>query len=488
MTFDWAIGTMRCPHCDYRLYESQHVKEQVASPAANAPQTDLTGQPPLKFEPPPGLDMGDLPAYLSDYQRVRMRGRLHSAMWALARGNPNEINRSLRAVLEISTDHAGIWLHLAALAKDAAEQRYCLEQVVATKPGHPQAMRLMAELDGELAPGPEPALRGTLAPDQLAAERMACPVCGGSLSYDAEGKEVICKFCGHRVVDADDLQRTDTHSTVLVGNLKRKRQARAWNVGKKWLRCDACGAISTISRATLTNMCRFCHSQQLVVESVDNHFEQPDLIVPFALDTDQAHTAVETYLKSGIRWFTRFFADAIARIDLRSSYLPFWVFDADMVVNWSWTRAPAHGQHPVLLSDVPCFAATTLPARLLQKIEPFDLRGGVDYDPRLVAAHPAQLYDIDLPDASIKIRQRLTRDACRKAEPGLRLRRPSGYGSDDDPGSLRLNAYTQFLTYRLGLLPVWIGQLVEEDGDTRQILVNGQTGKVSQGKLQKQQP
>lgn len=487
MAFDWAIGTMRCPHCDYRLYEDQRVNEEIASPSANAPQTDLTGKPPIKFEAPPGLDMDDLPDHLSDYEQVRLRSRLHTAMWALARGNQNEINKSLHAVLDISEDHADTWLHLAAMANDAAEQRHCLEHVIAARPGHPLAMRLMAELDGELDPDPDPASRGKLAPDQIAAKQIVCPICSGTLTYNAASKEVTCKYCGHRIVDADDLARTNTHSTVLAGNMKRKQQARAWNVGKKWLRCDNCGAITTISRATLTHACRFCHSQQIVVESVDMRFEQPDLIVPFGLDARQAHAAVETYLKTGIRWFTRFFADAIARIELQSSYLPFWIFDADMVVNWSWTRDPAHGQHPILLSDIPFFAARTPAARLLQKIEPFDLRRGVDYDPRLVAAHPAELYDIDLPDASIQVRQRLTRDACRKAEPSLRLRKPSGYGSDDDAGSLRLNAYTQFLTYRLGLLPVWIGQLIEEDGDTRQIVVNGQTGKVSQGKLQKAQ-
>ncbi|MBN2472225.1 MAG: TFIIB-type zinc ribbon-containing protein [Anaerolineae bacterium] len=478
LTFDSDLITLRCPRCGYRLEKTPAAQETPAP-------SPLAGKPPIKFPMPPGLDMDALPQYLSDYAQVRMRGRLHSAMWALARGNPDEIKKALHAVLEISEDHADTWLCLAAMAEDAAEQRRCLEHVIASQPGHPQAMRLLAELDGKLDPEPPPSSRRRLEPDEIAGARMACPQCGGGLAYDASSRTIACKFCGYHVLNAGDLQRTDTHDTVLAGNLRRKRQAQEWNIGGRWLRCAECGAISTLSRATLTATCRFCQSHQLITEHAAYRFEQPDLIVPFTVTQEAAQAAVEEYLKSGIRWLTRFFADAIARIDLHSSYLAFWVFDADMVVNWSWSKDPAHGQHTVLLSDVPFFAGDAPAASLLEKIEPFDLRQGVDYDPRLLAAHPARLYDLDLPEASLKVRQRLTRDACRRAAPGLRASEPSGYGPNDDAGSLRLNAYTQFLTYRLALLPVWVGQLVEEDGDTRQLLVNGQTGKVTQGRLRK---
>ncbi len=485
MAFDWTLGTMRCPRCDFRLYETPSPAQPGAGRATVPPDPALKDQPPIPFPMPPGLDMDALPEHLSDYAKVRLRGRLHSAMWALARGNPAEIRRALQAVLEISEDHADTWLCLASLAEDAAEQRRCLEHVIAIQPGHPQAMHLLAELDGDLAPDPPPADQRRLEPGQLAGQQMACPRCGGNLAYDPGTRTVACRFCGYRVLDAATLPRTDTHTTLLTGNLRRKHEAQPWNIGERWLRCAECGAISTLSRATLTTTCRFCQSHQIITESVGHRFEQPDLIVPFAITQAAAQAAVQDYLRSGIRWLTRFFADAIARIELHSSYLAYWVFDADMVVNWSWSKHSAHGQHPVLLSDVPFFAGDALPARLLAQIEPFDLRRGVDYDPRLLAAHPARLYDLDLPEASLKVRQRLTREACRQAAPSLRARRPSGYGTDDDPGSLRLNAYTQFLTYRLALLPVWVGQLVEEDGDTRQVLVNGQTGRVTQGRLQK---
>jgi hypothetical protein len=38
---------------------------------------------------------------------------------------------------------------------------------------------------------------------------------------------------------------------------------------------------------------------------------------------------------------------------------------------------------------------------------------------------------------------------------------------------------------RLVLLPVWVGTLVEADGDVRTALVNGQSGRVALGKAEK---
>ena len=60
-----------------------------------------------------------------------------------------------------------------------------------------------------------------------------------------------------------------------------------------------------------------------------------------------ARELIEKKLRSGFRSITRFFADAIASVELHGISLPFWVFDAEMNVAWSWSAAPEHGVHPV---------------------------------------------------------------------------------------------------------------------------------------------
>ncbi len=500
LVFDWTIGTMRCESCGHRLYEDDAPPPAAPEPSAALPpappaQTEpatptvfsSAKRPPIAFDVPVGMDLDALPEQLNDFEKVRMRGRLETVMYALAQGRRQAAYRALKAALDISPDYADGWLQLAALAEDADEQRACLEHVLASQPGHTLAMQTLARLDGTLPDSAtEPPLTSSQSePGQVATQTLKCPQCGGRLTYREDEKEVICHFCGFRVLDADDLARTDRHETLLQGNLKRKQQAVAWNIGQRWLRCDSCGAITTLSRQTLTSTCRFCQSRHVLQENVNLRFEQPDLIVPFGVSGDQAGAAISEHLGSGMRRLTRLFADEVDRITLEGVYLPFWVFDADMVVNWSWTSAPAHGKHPILLSDVLHLAAPTPSRDLLEKVEPFDLRRGVDYDPRLLATYPALLYSLDLTQASIDVRTRLTRLACREAEPGLRMRKPRGFNNDDDPGRLQTNASTQFMTYRFALLPIWIGFLLEADGDRQPVLVNGQTGKVALGPHEK---
>ena len=247
LAFDWSIGTMVCQHCGYRLYEDGAPAGSPASAASPAPTATptsptFTGEkaPPIVFTPPVGMDLGDLPEQISDYERVRMRGHLESAMYALARGNRPDAVRALRAALDISPDFADAWLQLAALAEDAIEQRDCLGHALACQPGHTLALAALARLDGRVPAGPA----GPVASEASAAEAgpvptrtLRCPNCGGELAYHPHEKEVVCRFCGHQIVDADDLGRTDRHSTLLEGNLKRKTRAVSWSIGRRWLHC-----------------------------------------------------------------------------------------------------------------------------------------------------------------------------------------------------------------------------------------------------------
>ena len=483
---------MQCASCGFRLFkDSLAAGPSARDPVPSAPPRPRqrrspkqlsapAKRPPIPIDLPGGMDLSYIPAD-SDFERVRVRGRCYDAMHALARGDRAAARRALRAALDLSPEFDQPWLFLAALAEDADEQRECLEHVLACDPANPIAQQALLRLEGRLeAETTDRRPTRRLEPGQVAGERLACPQCGGRLSYDEAARVVACHFCGYHVLDASRLPRSGAQSTLIEGILRRKQQGTGWNIGGRWFRCTECGAITTLSRHTMTSSCRFCHSRHVLQEGSRLILEQPDLIVPFTVGEDAAREAIAHRLRGGLRWLTRFFTDAIARVELHGVYLPFWVFDADMTVHWSWSNAPDRGEHPVLLSDVLHPASRTLPRRLVEQIEPYDLRRGVDYDPRLLAVHPAELYSVDVVRASLDVRSRLSRLARRQAETGLRVRRPSrDYGGDDDPGSLHMHTSAQFLTYRLALLPVWLARLVEEDGDTRQALVNGQIGKVA---------
>ena len=491
MAFE-GLSDMRCPNCGFSLFEDDlddDTPYQIPAEPAPSPAPQPTDPPedaPLSLALSPVLTVGSVPC-ISDRDQVRMQGRCDDALLLLARGDRDGARQALRSALEISEDSDQIWLFLAGLAETRQEQRTALENALACNPNNQIAIEALTRLKGELALPTRDDWR--LEPGQVKVVQEVCPHCGGQFDYHIGQREVMCHHCGQRILDVDSLTRSGEQTALHIGLLKRKQKASAWNIGQHWLRCTSCGAITTLSRRTLTSTCRFCGSLHVVQESVNLRFEQPDFVVPFALAETQACATIADKLRSGIRAITRFFADAVERVDIYGVYLPFWVFDAEMVVNWSWTNAPDHGQHPTLLGDVLFCAINSLPRRLLESIEPYDLLGGVDYDPRLLGVYPAELYTIDVDRASLDVRPRLGGLAQRQVQPSLEARRPSrGYnrfGDDDGPGRLQMNASTRYMSYRLGLLPVWVARLVEEDGDTRLALVNGQTGETHLGSVEK---
>lgn len=136
-----------------------------------------------------------------------------------------------------------------------------------------------------------------------------------------------------------------------------------------------------------------------------------------------------------------------------------------------------------MADNVPYFAGKSLSRPMLDEIEPFDLTKSVDYDPRLLAVFPALLYDIEPIQASIDVRTKLSQIAMNRARVSIEVRRPTkSYEQDSKVGQLNMFAAANYITYRLALLPVWVGRLTEENGESRPVMVNGQTGEAVFGK------
>jgi len=512
-----SLAGIKCSACGYDLYaDMDHIpgnepdwdpaefnRQQAAHgaepvPAPIKPPPESPPPEPARTEPAPDVIPIDLPPTiyrhevpgLSDRALARFEGFCLDASAALADGRRDEARAALHRALELSTNSDQVWLFLAGLALTREEQREALEQALACNTGNLIAMEALARLRGDLDQAASLRAESGGAQGKPGQIEVSCPNCGGALVFSTDEQAVKCYHCGHEILDVKALQRGVGPLPLPIGLLRRKNAPQEWNIGGRWLHCRSCGASLTVSRLTLSTTCRFCGSQQVMVESIGYRFEQPDDIVPFEIDQATAQAAVEEYLTTGLRRVTRLFADPVSRIELQGIYLPVWVIDAEMRINWSWTAAPARGQHPVLVGDVLWPATPSVPRSLFFAIEPFDLVRGKQYDPRLLAVFPAELYQDDIDRASLDVRPRLKALAERQAFPSLSASRPAGqsngWGSKNEgPGRLVMNTQTHFMSYRLALVPVWVGRLTEDDGDQQPVVVNGQTGEVALGRVEK---
>ena len=96
------------------------------------------------------------------------------------------------------------------------------------------------------------------------------------------------------------------------------------------------------------------------------------------------------------------------------------------------------------------------------------------YTPSALARYPAEIYQIDFDTASLEARgrvRRMVREQYQNQTLGMQREEITSVSS-----------MVRTMSFRLLLLPVWIATLIEDDGDVRVGLVNGQSGQAVLGK------
>src|SRR5439155_11890945 len=217
-----------------------------------------------------------------------------------ARANSEEEARfHLEWVLRTDADleqKTEAWYWLSRLARDPAERRACLENVLAGCPGHPEARRDLAILDGRLDPAEIVDHRQPVAPLTPHAELgpqdvrgYRCPRCGGALRFDAGKRAVWCQFCGYREgagpgppgagAPGQAVEEQDWVAAIYTARGHR------WEVPTERLfACQGCGATQVVPPGQASATCPFCGSPYVVRAAEERELIQPEGVAPFAFD------------------------------------------------------------------------------------------------------------------------------------------------------------------------------------------------------------
>jgi DNA-directed RNA polymerase subunit M/transcription elongation factor TFIIS len=407
----------------------------------------------------------------------------------------DEAIRAFQRALDNQPDFIDAHLWIARISEDPAVQRDHLTTLLAYDPNHIEAIRELMVLDGKLTPeeaeraerGDDPQRREVGAPVGMDTTVLRCPVCGGDLTVDDANGRVLCKFCGYSEKRA--LSKQVREESLTMAMLERKAQPVQWVIGERLLHCNNCGAERTIPATKLSARCPFCGSNHVIERDALGSFQQPDGLVPFAISRQAAEAAIKEKLSGWTErikgWFDN---NKVSRATLEGCYLPFWVFDAivDVTRTVIDKRPPTRQGRveninpytrdiiPEMVNNLPICAVTSPPPDVTSKLGRFDMEAMVVYQPDLLAKYPAGLYNLDFDKASLEARDRV----------GKLLREKYAQRSSDE---VQVNIFSgvKHMSFQLALLPVWVGTLVEEDGDVRLALVNGQTGAVALGRSEK---
>ena len=411
-----------------------------------------------------------------------LRRAFDSAWGSLRAGDQHSASYVLRTALSEYGDQADLWYLMSLTTTDRGERLIYLDRALDVQPYHEYAWRDKGVLEGVIPAGAANPLPDVAAGEPVAAESEteACPICGGALAFDVAAGASICGHCGYK--PGGPLARAYRGGYDRLDNALLQRRfgfTREWKIGERVLVCQNCGAQLTLAGTTLSTQCRFCDSAHVLIRDAVGSFEEPDGLLPFAVDRTEAAQAVHARLSPEQR-------AQVVRGEVQGVYLPFWAFEGFVSINvppdasaTGWLSAGVYPVHDTLV-----FSATQPHQAVLDELMPFDLSDLRRYDPRALALWPAQIYSVDVIQASITARAyakyvaRLQAMGRRAPDVALARTDSTDYNPPDTPLWQVARVEIQGLNYRLVLLPVWMVTLYLDSGQHRPAAVNGQTGEA----------
>jgi Zn finger protein HypA/HybF involved in hydrogenase expression len=397
----------------------------------------------------------------------------------------------LQRAIFLNGAEARPYVWLSATTDDPLEQVEFLEKVVAIDPSNTAARRGLAVLNGKID-ATRLVLHGA-APDNLPfdvefeaeSRSFDCPRCGGRMVFSLENESLTCEYCGFSNAatrenrPADILSSPADEAEQVLDFVVPTRSGHVWARGFQRLSCEHCTALSLVPVSQLANQCPYCGSNRVSEAVSEGELIQPQLIGLMKVSEEQAR-------KLAWHWLGRGFLApddltySSESLSLRQAYYSFWTFDGLLEMQWtcevsqgsgnfrSWS--PVSGTEARFFDDVLVPGVKALSLQEIARLEPFDLRKLVAFEPSFLAGWPAVLYDRSLADASIIGRERV----LKKFRPELqglievgREKRNISIGASSWSG----------LTFKQILLPVWTGEY-HFQGKIYRLSINGQSGKV----------
>ncbi len=321
----------------------------------------------------------------------------------------------------------------------------------------------------------------------------ACPNCGASISYDVAAGGVACEYCGYVApVRAKKVGQQADEFEFTLETISRSNQG--WGIHRKVLSCDSCGAQLSLPEGALSTSCPFCASNQVNIRVSLEEFLRPRFLVPFKVTPEETRQIVTEWLGKG--WFhpNELTGSTILQ-RFHGVYLPFWTFDARVNAHWRaqvghqkterhynasqkrWetrTRIEWRWENGTTHLNIDDFLVSGSQGEhishyILKRIYPFNLGEMVTYAPDYLAGWQAQAYETSLTtaweSAKTAIREQ-SRQVCRQDIHSAHVRNFSMTADFADE------------SWRYILLPVYLSTYKFE-GETYQVMVNGQTGTVA---------
>jgi predicted RNA-binding Zn-ribbon protein involved in translation (DUF1610 family) len=328
----------------------------------------------------------------------------------------------------------------------------------------------------------------------IAAEQHACGQCGAKLDFAPGTSALKCPYCGFELqIARSEAQIAELDYRTCLEEASREKSTHEM----QRVKCDKCGAETTVSGDTAADICPFCGANMVFSEKV-SRLIKPEALLPFKISQKAAFDTFRAWIRG--LWFAPGSLKQYARTDskLAGIYIPFWTYDSDTTTAYSGERGdyyyttetytatengrrvtrtrqvrhtrwtPASGTVWNSFDDILILAGKSLPRKYADRLEPWDLANLVPYADEYLSGFRAESYQVSLPegfDAAKAIMASVIENSIR-----------GDIGGDEQRIHGTQTQYAN-ITFKHILLPVWLTAYRFHEKIFR-ILINARTGEV----------
>lgn len=321
-----------------------------------------------------------------------------------------------------------------------------------------------------------------------------CQQCGAVLKYAPGTAHLVCDHCGTE--NLIELHSGTIEEYDLSQALQQLTEPRVESSTPS-IHCDECGAGFQFEAKNHAGECPFCGAP-IVTGTAQIKPIQPKSLLPFSIDETSARQRFQKWINN--LWFAPNAVKKYARSDtkLAGVYLPFWTFDSHTASTYSGERGdvyyvqeavqvvrnkqvvtemrqvpkihwtPVNGQVRRFFDDVLVGASSSLPRKILDALQPWDLNALIPYDENYLSGFRSEYYQVELAEGFDHARQimdnRIYQDICNDI-------------GGDHQRIHQVNTHHSNTTYKHCLLPVWSAAFRYREKSYR-FVINGRTGKV----------
>jgi len=329
-----------------------------------------------------------------------------------------------------------------------------------------------------------------------ALQKIECPACGAQAEWNPTKQKLVCPFCGTESPYKFDREQGKVVELDLVKTLRDlPDEDRGWQTERRSVQCQSCRAVMVFDPARVGQNCEFCGSPALVPYEEIKAPIRPQGVLPFRIDASKIREGIRSWWRS--KWFAPGKLAVSALVDtLRSVYIPYWTFDAQVHCPWEaeagyhyYVQVPGRDQQgrPVMrteqrtrwepaagaidhsFDDEPVPGTQGLPLDLLREIEPFPTREVVPYDTAFLSGHVVEHYQVVLLDAAQRSQEQMhaqLEQLCGGQVPG------------DTYRNLRIAPQYSAQTFKHVLVPIWL-LTYTYGAKAYNVIANGYTGRIA---------